>query len=686
LHHLINRILFLKLLEGQLISYHQDKENLQFLKSKIITDFDELFKLFHKVLAVNISERTQAIKEKYSRVPYLNSSLFEISDLEDQTIKINSLENNESLELISTTVLKDEKKSNERLSTLDYLFRFLNAYDFASEGIEDWQKDNKPLINASVLGKVFEKINGYKDGSIFTPAFITMYMCRQSIRLAVTEKFNVALSENGKLFDKFDDIKIYTSKFSRTEELLKANAIINSLHICDPAVGSGHFLVSALNELIVIKSELKILADEKGIPISGYEFDIINDELTITDYRGNSVEYRLQNGKPVSKEIQLLQKTLFHEKETIIENCLFGVDINPKSVLICRLRLWIELLKNAYYKEHEYTELETLPNIDINIKCGNSLLSRFELKDDVFKSVPNFKKKLSDYKFWVNEYKNAKDRGLKKQLTENIKVFIDEFKKRDPKVVKLQKDLDKKSNEYYNRFVTQKLFTETANPKVLKEKEKLEQEIEKIATEIKTLNANKLFKNAFEWRFEFPEVLDNDGEFKGFDLIIGNPPYGVSLKNGLRDAIVNSLNKVPDYEIYYFFINLSKSLLKPNGIKTFIIPNTILFNVFAKGYRENLFNNWQIQEILDCTDFNVFEGSATVRCIITQFINKESDGIVYYRPTSNVTSFDDLKGRKLNTTTKEILLENNKNWALVFKLNSDVLKLVSKIKSKRKSL
>ncbi|MFW5701217.1 MAG: Eco57I restriction-modification methylase domain-containing protein, partial [Cyclobacteriaceae bacterium] len=75
---------------------------------------------------------------------------------------------------------------------------------------------------------------------------------------------------------------------------------------------------------------------------------------------------------------QRIQETLFHEKQTIIENCLFGVDINPNSVKICRLRLWIELLKNAYYKNGT-EELETLPNIDINIKCGNSLISRFDL-------------------------------------------------------------------------------------------------------------------------------------------------------------------------------------------------------------------------------------------------------------------------------------------------------------------
>jgi len=375
----INRVLFLKLLEGQLINYHQGNEKeYKFLNPETIKDFDELFKLFHKVLAVNISERTEAVQNKYSKVPYLNSSLFEISDLEDQTIKINSLGNGDEIEIWNGTKLESFKKTKKTLPTLEYLLRFLDAYDFASEGTEDIQEDNKQIINASVLGKVFEKINGYKDGSVFTPGFITMYMCRQSIRLAVVDKFNESISTKGKkTFDKFDDIKNYTSRLFKTQEILKANEVINSIHICDPAVGSGHFLVSALNELIAIKSELGILSDEKGNVISGYEIEIINDELIVTDTHGNPAEYKIQNGKPITKEIQRLQKTLFHEKQAIIENCLFGVDINPKSVLICRLRLWIELLKNAYYKEANYVELETLPNIDINIKCGNSLISRF---------------------------------------------------------------------------------------------------------------------------------------------------------------------------------------------------------------------------------------------------------------------------------------------------------------------
>jgi hypothetical protein len=685
----INRILFLKLLEGQLISYHQKNKDYCFLNSATIENYDELFKLFHKVLAVNIPDRTESIKTKYSLVPYLNSSLFEISGLEDQSIKINSLDNDGQLELINTTVLKEIRKNQVKLPSLDYLFRFLDAYDFASEGTEDWQKDNKQLINASVLGKVFEKINGYRDGSVFTPAYITMYMCRQSIRLAVIEKFNEVLSDRGeKLFDKFEDIKNYTSRLYKTEEILQANKIINSLRICDPAVGSGHFLVSALNEIIVIKAELGILADDKGNNISGYDFEIVNDELVITDLEGNPAEYKLQKGKPINKEVQRLQKTLFIQKQKIIENCLFGVDINPKSVLICRLRLWIELLKNAYYKESEFKELETLPNIDINIKCGNSLLSRFSLDSDLSKSLKSIKYDINQYRSFVNEYKNEKNRAVKKDLQKIIESIKSDFKT----------EILKNSKEFLN---WKKAKDETDRLKGLislyemtpKEKKKFNEDVKICNGKMKKYEAvldeirnNVIYKNAFEWRFEFPEVLNNKGDFEGFDLIIGNPPYGVSLKDNLREVIVNRLSKVPDFEIYYFFINLSKILLKHNGIKTYIIPNTILFNVFAKTYRENLFQNWQIREILDCTDLNVFEGSATVRCIITEFINKKSDDIIYYRPTANVTSFEELINRSLNKTTTKILLENNQNWALVFKLSSDILQLVSKIKAHKKTL
>jgi adenine-specific DNA-methyltransferase len=144
-------------------------------------------------------------------VPYLNSSLFEPNELEHNTLLISNLEDDYTLPLHPSTVLKDDKgkRRTGNMNTLQYLFEFLNAYDFSSEGSEEIQEENKSLINASVLGLIFEKINGYKDGSFFTPGFITMYMCRETIRRAVVQKFNEAKGWNcqttDELYDKIED-------------------------------------------------------------------------------------------------------------------------------------------------------------------------------------------------------------------------------------------------------------------------------------------------------------------------------------------------------------------------------------------------------------------------------------------------------------------------------------------------
>ncbi|WP_366146304.1 hypothetical protein [Crocosphaera sp.] len=333
----VNRILFLKLLEAQLINYHQGDKSFAFLSLEKIKDYSDLNFLFFNVLACENSQRNDDIKKNFGKVPYLNSSLFEPTNLEHETIVISNLQQ-ENLPIFSGTVLKDKagKKRTGNLNALQYLFEFLDAYDFSSEGSEAIQEDNKRLINASVLGLIFEKINGYKDGSFFTPGFITMYMCRETIRRGVVDKFNEVKKWN---CNTINDL------YNRIDDKAEANEIINSLKICDPAVGSGHFLVSALNEIIAIKSELKILQDKEGKTLRDYRIEVVNDELVIEDDNESLFEYN-----PKNKESQRVQETLFHEKQTIIENCLFGVDINPNSVKICRLRLWIELLKNAYYK------------------------------------------------------------------------------------------------------------------------------------------------------------------------------------------------------------------------------------------------------------------------------------------------------------------------------------------------
>jgi adenine-specific DNA-methyltransferase len=663
----INRILFLKLLEAQLISYHNGDVSYSFLNLDKIKNFDDLNSLFFQVLARKYNDRNQDVKNIFEKVPYLNSSLFEPTEIEQVTLFISNLKDDKTIPIIASTVLKNDqgKKLTGNLKTLEYLFAFLNAYDFTSDGSEEIQEDNKSLINASVLGLIFEKINGYKDGSFFTPGFITMYMCRETIRKSVVQKFNETKKWNcttiEELYDKIEDRK-------------EANEIVNSIKICDPAVGSGHFLVSSLNEMIAVKNDLKILQDHTGKRLKEYQVEIVNDELIVTDEDGEIFDYN-----PSNNESQRIQETLFHEKQTIIENCLFGVDINPNSVKICRLRLWIELLKNAYYKNQ--TELETLPNIDINIKCGNSLISRFAIDADLSQALKKSKWSIDSYRKAVDTYRNAESKEQKREMEKLITDIKSDFRSEiETPFKKKIRDARGKAETLATKILNLKTFGETADKALLSEHKKATDILSKMESERDEILNNKIFENAFEWRFEFPDVLNDDGTYQGFDVLIGNPPYGVSIKGNERDYLVSSISKVPDFEIYYLFIDRAYQLLKSNGQISYIIPNTILFNVFAQTYRLELFNKWHLREILDCTEINIFE-DATVRNIIFQFSKNSEEKTLSYKRTNELQSFEELSNRPTVTVTKEMIEKNNQNWGLIFKLDKSILNLIEKIKS-----
>jgi len=624
----INRILFLKLLEAQLINYHRGDKSYSFLNLDKIKNYDDLNSLFFQVLARKYDERNEDVKKLFEKVPYLNSSLFEPTDLEHNTLFISNL-NEKDIPIYSQTVLKDQqgRKRTGNIFTLQYLFEFLDAYDFGAEGGEEIQEDNKTLINASVLGLIFEKINGYKDGSFFTPGFITMYMCRETIRKAVVQKFNETKKWN---CTTLEDL------YNKIEDRKEANKIVNSIKICDPAVGSGHFLVSALNEMIAVKNDLKILQDRDGKRLKDYQVEVVNDELIVTDEEGELFEYN-----PNNKESQRVQEALFHEKQTIIENCLFGVDINSNSVKICRLRLWIELLKNAYYKNA--TELETLPNIDINIKCGNSLISRFAIDADLRQALKKSKWTIDTYRIAVDTYRNAESKEQKREmerLIASIKAdFRSEISQKDPKVIKLQK------LEYeYSLLVAPNIFKEDGalygndeNKNKAKEREKkLWAEIQKLKAEIEEVKSNKIFENAFEWRFEFPEVLNDDGDFVGFDVVIGNPPYmrvqEIQASQPKQKLYYESQyqNAKAAYDLANIFFELAVNISSPNGNNAFIFPHKFFNAASSEVFRDYLKKGQYIDEIAHFGANMVFEDADTYTCV-TQFSKKSSQGFYFQR-------------------------------------------------------
>ena len=615
----VNRILFLKLLEAQLISYHKGETSYAFLNFSKINEYDILERLFFEVLAKDYSLRNKEIASVYANIPYLNSSLFEPTELEHNALLISNLPDDKTIPILSTTVLKDAqgKRRIGDLPSLQYLLEFLDAYDFSSEGSVEIQEENKTLINASVLGLIFEKINGYKDGSFFTPGVITMYMCRESLHRAVIQKFN---REKGWQINTFEELKDHINPFNK-EEREEANNIINDLRICDPAVGSGHFLVSALNECIAMKSELGILQDENKNRIH-HQLKIENDELLVYEADDNE-HFFLYNPKNV--ESQRVQKTLFQEKKTIIENCLFGVDINPNSVKICRLRLWIELLKNAYYKTP--TQLETLPNIDINIKSGNSLLSRFALDTDLKTTLKKTNISITDYKEAFHKYQNAQSKEQKWDLEHFIDKVKHNFRTEITRNSKEVKELQSLKYEYYLKYESPQLFTEARTPEQEKHKKQLEQNIQKKEDEIEAINSNKIYENAFEWRFEFPQVLDNEGNYIGFDVVIGNPPYIQLQNDGGKLAKLYEGQNFKTFartgDIYCLFYEKAHQLLREGGICNFITSNKWMRAGYGEAIRKFLIEYTNPLILIDFTGIKIFE-TATVDVNILLYAKEKS--------------------------------------------------------------
>ncbi|MGI7684174.1 class I SAM-dependent DNA methyltransferase [Campylobacter coli] len=626
----LNRILFLKLIESNLVRFNDDK-NLKFLNFKKIPDFDKLSELFFEVLA---KEKSTRKKSEFAYLPYLNSSLFEKQSIEN-TLEISSLSNDLKLFYYKNTVLKDDKCKAKKgqVGLLEYLFEFLDSFDFGSDDEQSEILSQKELISSSVLGNVFEKLNGYKEGSFYTPSFITSYMCKESITKVVLDKFNAQFDLDAKDISEL-------RKSLRKEDKKAQKELLNSIKICDPAVGSGHFLVSALNVMLSIYDELNLFDEE-------FYLEVQNDEILITGRKGEFIEYK--RPKTPKDKAHLIQQELFHTKKDIIENNLFGVDINPNSCEITKLRLWIELLKHSFYQsfdDENYHDLKTLPNIDINIKCGNSLVSYFETGKSL-NHYPNIKERINKYKRIVKDYKEGfyTDKNLIakeiKNLQESFKNFClkDKFNKEIKQLTNGANEYSKKYGDFladehhdekFKSFFSKNMFEFSFDEKeATKEFANLKKEYDNIFN----LESN----HPFEWRFEFPEILDDDGNFKGFDLIIGNPPY--IRQEELKELKPHLAKNYKVYkgtsDIYTYFYELGFNVLKENGILSFITSNKYTRAGYGEALREFLLKNVKVLEYTDLNGIKVFDSATVDTSILCFEKSKSKDNKFKYLALSN---------------------------------------------------
>ncbi len=357
---------------------------------------------------------------------------------------------------------------------------------------------------------------------------------------------------------------------------------------------------------------------------------------------------------------------------------------------ICRLRLWIELLKNAYYKNE--SELETLPNIDINIKCGNSLISRFKLDADLKKALKSSKWTIDSYRIAVSTYRNAQNKEQKREMVRLISDIKNDFETNidtpfKGKLSRARGKVDKLATE----INTRKQWGEKIPNKMFKDLEKAAKTLKKLEAERDSIETNKVYEEAFEWRFEFPEVLDDNGNFIGFDVVIGNPPYGLFNKKQNRKVALTTdklavellKQKYPEATggvinaariFYAFAIKISSK----KGFQCMIIPYGVLTDTTSVKLRKHIFENHSLIKVeafpeRDSTKRRVFEDvKMSTAILLTSSIKTDNSfdiGISYEREISdNRAVFNTIDLVDLNPELVQIPLTDTESFNLLSKI------------------
>ena len=429
------------------------------------------------------------------------------------------------------------------------LMDFFAMYNFTID--ENDPEDSEIGIDPEMLGHIFENLlEDNKDkGAFYTPKEIVQYMSQESVaqylKSHASEELHTAI-------DSLIKQRVVEPILQNKENARLVNKALSEVKVCDPAIGSGAFPMGVLNVLFDCRHLL-------------YGFIGKNEDFSYAKV-----------------------------KRDIIQNNIYGVDIEKGAVDIARLRFWLALVVDE-------NEPQPLPNLDYKIMCGDSLLHRFALdapfqnvlKDYNQKNGTHYK--LEDYRQWVYDYTDISDHTQKddfRKRIEDIKraVKTELSDKEKGKIAKVRGAIDNLQME--------DMFGGKKNEKKIKA---LQKELKALEQQRAEIESNKIYDQAFEWRFEFPALLDENGDFTGFDIVIGNPPYvNVQLMSvGEKEQykkIYESFFKRCDMFCLFLELGLLK-LTSAEGVVTLIIPSVVHSNMSYQKIRDIILNHQWLSEV-----------------------------------------------------------------------------------------
>lgn len=599
------------------------------------------------------------LKKLNDFVPFLNGGLFECLDdkfnntyidgFSDQMTKGEQLivpdylffGVEEETDLSDIVGVKDKKYKQ---AAVKGLINILKSYKFTIT--ENTPIEEDVALDPELLGKVFENLLASynpetkttarkQTGSFYTPREIVNYMVDESLiaylKNAISDWDGIddeTLDKELHVLTSFDSKVPFTSKTRLQKEIITA---LSTCTILDPACGSGAFPMGILQKMVHILQKLdpenkiwKQVQREKAEKQTLEAFGTLEDK--------QAREERLLEINEAFD--QSINDPDYARKLFLIENCIYGVDIQPIATQISKLRFFISLVvEQKVNPQKDNFGIRPLPNLETKFVAANTLIG-IEKDGGLFET--------DEVKQLENELKIVRH-----------KIFS--LKSKERKIAWREKDKE----------LRMKLST------VLKYQGLPLDAAEKLAKwDPYDQNASSPFFDT-EWMF---------GIKKGFDVVIGNPPYGVSVKGNERKEVLKYLNKVPDFEIYYFFIEVAHKIVHGNGCLCYIVPNTYLFNVFAENYRNELIEKWGIKLIIDFTNYSLFD-TATVRNSVFVFMNGATSENVDFLPTKNDDlSLEQFISQKIDKLNVSLLKEFSQNWALAFKLPQNKINAVASIK------
>jgi hypothetical protein len=458
------------------------------------------------------------------------------------------------------TELKAFIGGETRISADNSGLLFLPSFEEVIDKINSYyfRRDLRVHIISETLQRMLADISGNKP----LPSFLLSNLCRETIKQAVLCRFDEVLGGEA------GDLLGLSHKIG--DNVAEANRVFLSLRVCDPSVYTGDFLCTMLNEMIAVKSQLGILVDKHGNPL--YRYKVVVSEI------GGLKVLDKREFKPVvldgnTTESRQIREALYGEKVKIIRSCLFGVGAVPFHVLICKLRLWLDLMTTS-----GETEEAELLFTEGNIICGDALVSRFSLKDDLLVAFRNVNQTVLDYKKLAENIKTVKDPDDRRYLTELMSLIqnrliegIGWYSKDTEELLRLRRELCE--------IMMPGLFPLTEKEEHLRNEKELllNVEIKKQERQLSAFRHHPSFEQAVEWRYIFPELLDERGAFTGFDAIIGIlPDATIAGIGGDKAGLYKKLN----YRVYKqtgyvadLFCELANRILRYGGCMSFIMSS-----------------------------------------------------------------------------------------------------------------